>query len=310
MPEAWERNCEDIDMSEGAGSRLRRMAGERRALLVPGVINALAARIAEDSGFEALYVTGAGVTNAYLGLPDVGLITLSQLADHVAAIRNVTDLPLIVDGDTGFGNAVNVWHTVRTLERAGANSIQLEDQDFPKRCGHFDGKSIVSEQEMVQKIHAAVDARHSSDFSIIARTDAYAVHGLTAALDRAHAFIEAGADITFVEAPRLHSEIERIARELPVPQLVNMVIGGHTPPMGLAELREMRVGIVLYANAALQGAMLGMQRALAALKETGVLTESNGVVVGFGERQRLVQKPLLDVLEQRYASAATSAEGT
>lgn len=281
---------------------LKKAVAERRALLVPGVMNALAARIADDVGFEALYVTGAGVSNAYLGLPDVALLSLSQLADHVGNIRNITNKPLIVDGDTGFGNAVNVWHTIRTLERAGASAVQLEDQVFPKRCGHFEGKAVVPADEMVQKIRAAVDARHDPDLQIIARTDAYATHGLEAALERAARYIEAGADITFVEAPKKREEIAAIAQRLAAPQLVNMVIGGKTPPVAYADLQQAGVAIVLYANAALQGAILGMQTALEHLRRHKLISEQDGIVAKFAERQRLVGKDRIDALEAEYAS--------
>ena len=287
-------------MANDPAAWLKLAIAERRALLVPGVMNALAARIVDDLGFEALYVTGAGVTNSYLGLPDVAFISLSQIADHVFAIRNVTEKPLIVDGDTGFGNAVNVWHTVRTLERAGASAIQIEDQTFPKRCGHFGGKRIVPACEMEDKIRAAVDARQNADIQIIARTDAYAVEGLGAAIERAQRFIEAGADVTFVEAPKDAHEIIEITQKLRVPQLVNMVIGGKTPPISYEDLQTMRVGIVLYANAALQGAILGMGQALRQLRDTKVIAEEDGVVVTFSERQRLVGKPRIDELEMRY----------
>jgi 2-methylisocitrate lyase-like PEP mutase family enzyme len=283
------------------GKLLRTMIEERRALLVPGVMNALAARVAEDIGFEALYVTGAGVTNAHLGLPDVGLISPTQMADTVSLIRNVTERPLIVDGDTGFGNAINVWHTVRSFERAGANAIQLEDQDFPKRCGHFDGKAVIDSGEMAEKVHAAVEARQSADFLIIARTDAYATHGLDEAIRRAQLFIEAGADVTFVEAPRQIADIRRVVETLSAPQLVNMVIGGHTPSVGLSDFRELGVGLVLYANASLQGAILGMQNALRHLKAHGALTENDGLVAPFAERQRLVGMAEFKRMEARYA---------
>ena len=281
---------------------LKRAAAERRALLVPGVMNALAARIADDMGFEALYVTGAGVTNAYLGLPDVALLSLSQLADHVAAIRNITDKPLIVDGDTGFGNAVNVWHTIRTLEQAGASAVQLEDQVFPKRCGHFEGKDVIPCEEMVQKIRAAVDTKRNPDLQIIARTDAYATAGLEAALERAERYIEAGADITFVEAPKKHEEIAAITKRLSTPQLVNMVIGGKTPPISHADLDRAGVAIVLYANASLQGAILGMQNALGKLRTRKLISEQDGIVATFAERQRLVGKPQIDAFEAKYSS--------
>jgi 2-methylisocitrate lyase-like PEP mutase family enzyme len=278
------------------------MVGERRGLVVPGAFNGLSARVVADAGYEALYVTGAGVTNGHLGLPDVGLISLNELAAHVAAIRNVVSLPLIVDADTGFGNPVNVWHTVRVLERAGASAIQLEDQVFPKRCGHFDGKAVIPAAEMVQKIRAACEAREDPDLMIVARTDAYAMEGLEAALERAEAYVEAGADMTFVEAPRTEADLRRVIETLPVPQLINMVIGGRTPPVSGAMLTEMGAGVVLYANAALQGAILGMQRALDELRRSGMLTGESGLVAGFEERQRLVGKPMVDALEARFTA--------
>jgi 2-methylisocitrate lyase-like PEP mutase family enzyme len=281
---------------------LKRKAGERRALLVPGVMNALAARVADDMGFEALYVTGAGLTNAYLGLPDTAFLSLSQIADHVAAIRNITDKPIIVDADTGFGNAVNVWHTVRTLERAGASAIQIEDQTFPKRCGHFDGKDVIPAEEMAQKVRAAVDARRDPDLQIIARTDAYATAGLEEALARSERYIEAGADMTFVEAPKTREEISEIARRLQAPQFVNMVIGGKTPMISHSDLEEARVAIVLHANASLQGAIVGMKNALAHILAHKPISEQDGTVASFAERQRLVGKPQIDAFEDRYSS--------
>lgn len=281
-------------------TRLKQAVSERRALLVPGVMNALAARIADDMGFEAFYVTGAGVTNAYLGLPDVALISMPQLSEHVSAIRNITNKPLIVDADTGFGNAVNVWHTVRSLERAGASAIQLEDQVFPKRCGHFEGKDVIPADEMVQKVRAAVDARLDPHTQIIARTDAYSTEGIERAIERAQRFIEAGADMTFVEAPKKEEEITRIVRVLPVPQLINMVIGGKTPPIEHDDLARIGAGIVLYANASLQGAILGMQAAMAQLRDKKVITEQDGLVASFAERQRLVGKAEIDRIEAEY----------
>jgi len=288
-------------MVEPAGKQLRQQVEERRALLVPGVMNALAARVAEDLGFEALYITGAGVTNALLGLPDVGLISPTQMADTIGQIRNITQLPLIVDGDTGFGNAINTWHTVRAFERAGANAIQIEDQEFPKRCGHFDGKSVIGGEEMAEKVRAAAEARQSPDFLIIARTDAYATHGLDEAIRRAEMFIEARAAVTLVRAPREVAEIRRVVQTLPVPQLVNLVIGGKTPAVSLEDCRALGVGIVLYANASLQGAIKGMQDALLHLRDRGALTEGDNLVAPFAERQRLVGMDEFKRLEARYA---------
>jgi 2-methylisocitrate lyase-like PEP mutase family enzyme len=280
---------------------LRKLTEARRGVLVPGAFNALSARVVEDLGFEAIYVTGAGVTNMWFGLPDQGFMGLHEIADHTARIRDAVSLPLIVDADTGFGNALNVRHTVRVLERAGADCIQFEDQVAPKRCGHFSGKEVISTEEAVAKIKAAVDARIDPDLLIMARTDACAVHGFDAAVERAHRFSEAGADILFVEAVRSADEIRRLPQLLDKPQLMNMVIGGKTPIFGTDELGQLGYGIVLYANAALQGAVAGMQKALTVLRDTRRLDEDPTLVVSFQERQRLVGKPAWDVLETRYA---------
>src|SRR5256714_10195608 len=208
------------------------------AVVLPGVSNALAARVVAELGFPAAYITGAGIANSFLGIPDNGLVTLTELAAHVAAIREVFPGPLMVDADTGFGNAMNTIRTVKVLERAGADAIQLEDQVFPKRCGHFEGKEVIPAADMVQKIKAAVDARTDPDLLIVARTDAIAVEGFTAAIDRAHAFREAGADIGFVEAPLNEEQMKAIA-ELPWPQLANIVIGGKTPERSNDKMKKL-----------------------------------------------------------------------
>lgn len=286
--------------SSPAGALLRQKINERRGVVVAGAANALAARVIQDLGFEAVYLSGAGITNTFYGIPDLGFITLGDLAQHTAASRDAVDLPIIVDADTGFGNPLNVRHTVRTLERAGANAIQLEDQVMPKKCGHFNDKSVISGVEAASKIKAAVDARQSDDFLIIARTDSRAVEGFDAALERAQMFIDAGADMTFVEAPTSVDELRRIPQALSVPQLVNVVIGGKTPTLDAIEFGRMGYGLVLYANAALQGAVHGMTAALARLRETGRLDEDSGLVATFAERQRLVQKDQFDALASRY----------
>jgi 2-methylisocitrate lyase-like PEP mutase family enzyme len=281
--------------------RLRQMLAEEKGVLLPGAPNALAARIIADLGFKAVYLTGAGLTNMFLGIPDLGFMDLSQVTEHTMAMRNVVDLPIVVDADTGFGNAVNVAHTVRILESAGASAIQLEDQKTPKRCGHFSGKEIVSTEEMVNKIKSAVDARRQN-MLVIARTDARAVEGLEQALERAHRYVEAGADVMFVEAPDTIDEIREIGRRVNVPQLLNIVVGGRTPAVTPAQASEMGFNLLLYANTALQGAIHGMQTALRTLIETGSMDEQSGFVATFAERQRLVQKPFYDELERRYAT--------
>src|SRR5579859_2544486 len=254
---------------------LRDIVARRDGALLPGVPNALAARIVEDLGFEAIYLTGAGFTNMSLGLPDMSFMDLSQVAAATMAIRNVTELPLVVDADTGFGNAVNVTQTVRILERAGASAIQLEDQTSPKRCGHFEGKELVPAAEMIAKIKAAVDARRDG-MVVIARTDARAVEGFEGALDRAGRYIEAGADMTFLEAPQTLDEVRRVPRALGVPQLLNIVVGGKTPVIIQAQAAQMGFSLLLYANAALQGAVLGMQHELATLRDQGAVDEEGG----------------------------------
>src|SRR5436853_6396048 len=198
---------------------LKEIVARRSAVQVPGAANALFARAIEDLGFEAVYVTGAGIANMHLGAPDIGLTTVTEVADAVAAIADAVTLPVIVDADTGFGNAVNMVRTVRLLERSGAAGLQIEDQVFPKKCGHFAGKDVIPLDEMVQKVKAAVDARHDQDLQIIARTDARAVEGLDRAIARAHAYIEAGADVAFVEAPTTLAELARVTREIKAPHV-------------------------------------------------------------------------------------------
>jgi len=280
--------------------RLKDMVAARRGVLVPGAFNALSAKVIEDLGFEAIYVTGAGVTNMWLGLPDQGFMGLAEIADHTARIRDAVSVPLLVDADTGFGNALNVYHTVRTLERAGADCIQLEDQVAPKRCGHFNGKEVVSTDEAVSKIKAAVDARRDPNLLVMARTDAAATHGFEAAVERAQRFAEAGADILFVEAVTTAEEIRALPARLATPQLMNMVIGGKTPIFDAGQLGGLGYGIVLYANAALQGAVAGMQKTLTVLRDEKAVQESSGWVATFAERQRLVGKPAWDALEKRF----------
>jgi 2-methylisocitrate lyase-like PEP mutase family enzyme len=278
---------------------LRDIITRREAVLAPGAANALFARIIEDLGFECVYVTGAGIANMALGAPDIGLTSLDDVAQAVSKIADAVSLPLIVDADTGFGNAVNTWRTMKVLERAGAAAIQLEDQDFPKRCGHFNGKGVIPLVQMLPKIKAAADAR-TRDTLIIARTDALAVDGLDAAMDRASAFIEAGADMTFVEAPRDADQMRRIA-SLGVPQVANIVHGGKTPALPQSELADMGFGIVLYANAALQAAVRASTEVLNSLKATGSLEAVHDRLASFEQRQAAVAKNKWDALEQRFS---------
>ena len=280
--------------------KLKALADARRGVIVPGAFNAMSARLIADLGFEAIYVTGAGVTNMWFGMPDQGFMGLTDIADHTARIRDAVDVPLLVDADTGFGNAVNTYHAVRTLERAGADCIQLEDQVSPKRCGHFNGKDVIETHEMLGKIRAAVDARRDEGTLIMARTDAAAVHGFNAAIERAQAFAEAGADILFVEAVTQEQQVRALPQLLDRPQLMNMVIGGKTPIFNADELGQLGFGFVLYANAALQGALAGMNKCLTLLRDEHKVDEDPAIVAPFLERQRLVNKDFWDGLEQKY----------
>ena len=281
---------------------LRTMLSPGAALLLPGVANALAARIVADQGFTAAYVTGAGIANTFLGVPDIGLVTVTELAEHVAAIRAVFPGPLVVDADTGFGNPLNMVRTVELLERAGADALQIEDQVFPKRCGHFAGKEVIPAAEMVAKVKAAVDTRRDRDLLIIARTDAIAPEGFEAAIERAAAYHDAGADVTFVEAPTTMEQIADIPRRLPWPQLANIVLGGRTPELPNEKLKELGYAGVIYANVALQAAVKGMQAALGELRRKGHMGEAIGMVADFAERQRLVHKDDYDALERKYVT--------
>lgn len=280
--------------------KLRALVARRDATTVPGAANAMFARVIEELGFGAIYVTGAGIANMRLGAPDVGLTTVTEVADTVAAIADAVDLPLIVDADTGFGNAVNTVRTMRLLERAGASAIQIEDQVFPKKCGHFNGKDVIPVDEMLQKIRAAVDSRVDQDLMVIARTDARAIHGMDAAMDRAQAFIEAGADMTFVEAPASFQELHRIGTELSVPQVANIVFGGKTPDPGRKALADSGFSIVLYANASLQAALRASTRVLTALRDDGNLDSVADMLASFEERQASVDKAYWDGLEAKY----------
>lgn len=282
--------------------RLRGHLDNRAGLLVPGAGNALAARVIADLGFEALYLSGAGLTNMLLGLPDLAFVSLPEIVQNTTAISEVVDLPLLVDADTGFGNALNVRQTVRALERAGATVIQLEDQISPKKCGHFSGKAVIDADEMCGKVKAAVEGRRSADTLIMARTDARAIEGFEAAVARAKRYQAAGAEILFVEAPESVEEMASLPKLITAPLLINIVIGGKTPTVGREDLARMGFALVLYANTALQGAIIGMQNALRELQAKGEIGES-GPVASFKERQRLVGKPLFDELDRRYGSA-------
>ena len=284
-----------------ARQRLNDLLNKHELVIAPGVFDGISAQLTKRTGHAAAYMTGAGVAASGFGLPDIGLVTASEMAERARVIvGTLGDIPLIADADTGYGAPMNVVRTVRAYDAAGVAAIQLEDQVFPKRCGHFDGKTVVPQAEMVAKIKAAVDARSDPDLLIVARTDAIATHGFQAAIERAGAYREAGADVGFVEAPQSLAEIADIPRLLPWPQLINIVLGGRTPELPNEKLRELGFAGVLYANVALQSALRGMQAALSVLRKDGRMGDASVLAVDFAERQRLVGKPEFDALERKY----------
>lgn len=241
------------------------------AVLAPGIYDALTALLVEQAGFEAAYLSGASIAYTQLGRPDLGLVSMEHLADVVTRVRERVALPLIVDADTGFGNALNVQRTVRRLERAGADAIQLEDQTFPKRCGHLAGKAVIPMAEMAGKLRAAVDARQQADTLIVARTDAAAIEGLAAALERGHAYLEAGADVLFIEAPRTEADLRAVVHAFDgrVPLLANMVEGGHTPLLTREQLSDIGFKLVIAPGALVRAVIPAVEALLTTFKSDG-----------------------------------------
>jgi len=281
-------------------ARLRELLAAGRLLVAPGVYDGLSARIAEQAGFEVLYVSGGAVARS-MGLPDVGLVSLTETAKRVEEIRAVTSGPLVVDADTGYGNELNVIRTVRTLERAGAAAIHLEDQVTPKKCGHYQGHQLIEAEAMVRKIRAALDARQDPNLLIIARTDARSAVGLEEAIRRGRLYFEAGAEIIFIEAPRSEAELERIGQELAgIPLLVNMFHGGKTPLVPKARLEALGYRLMIVPSDLQRAAIWGMQRAARLLRERGETTPLVGEMAGFTERDQIVGLPEVEALERRY----------
>jgi 2-methylisocitrate lyase-like PEP mutase family enzyme len=298
-------------MGDPRKAQLRaRVTSSGTPLVLPGASDAMVARLLEDAGAEAIYLSGAGITNTFLGMPDLGLLTATELISQVGAVADVVDLPLIVDADTGFGNVMNVRRTVRALERAGACAVQIEDQVMPKRCGHFDGKEVVDRRTMIQKIYAATDARIDDDLLIIARTDARASLGLQEAIERGAAYLEAGADILFIEAPQSVDEMREITKSVPGIHIANMVEGGLTPIRPLDEMAELGFSIVLYANAVVRGGMTGMRAVAEHLLMTGDTLGIQDEIADWTFRQSLVRKHLFDDMVSRYEAMTESSAAT
>jgi 2-methylisocitrate lyase-like PEP mutase family enzyme len=288
------------DAGVSRGLRERFEAGEM--VLAPGCYDALGARLIEEAGFPAAYMTGFGSAASRLGRPDIGLMSLTEMVDNAHRIAEAVDIPVIADADTGYGNSINVIRTVREYEAAGVSAIHLEDQVMPKRCGHMEGKVVVPAGEMAAKVAAAVAARRSPDFLIIARTDARAVEGLDAAVSRARAYREAGADVLFVEAPQSEAEIEAVARAFPdVPLLFNYAEGGKTPPVSHAFLRDLGFKLVIFPLTILLAATGAIRSALARVKADGTPLELLPSLPGFGEFLDFIGLPEIRELESRFA---------
>ena len=281
-------------------TRLKALIRRPEILLCPGVYDAYLARCVEQAGFEALYMTGAGVSHARLGVPDLGLMSFSEMLDQAGRIADAVDIPLIADADTGYGNAINVMRTVRAYERAGVAACHIEDQQMPKRCGHFDEKRVIPMSEMLGKLAAALDARVDEDFLVIARTDARGVLGFDEALERGQAFAEAGADVIFVESPRSEAELERIGRSIDAPLLANMVETGLTPLLPATTLQQLGYSVVIHPGAI--GRFIGkqLQPFLQSLKEEGTTIPQLDQMLDFDSQNAVVGLPEMLAKARRY----------
>jgi len=268
---------------------LRESLNRGTLLSIPGVFDMISARIADSLGFDVLYMTGYGTVASYLGVPDAGFATYTDMVSCVSRIASGTRARLIADGDTGYGGALNVMHTIRGYERAGAAAIQIEDQEFPKRCGHMDDKSLVDAEEMCRKVHIARQTLSDPDALVIARTDAIAVEGFEAALSRAERYLKAGADMIFVEAPETLEQIRAIAERLPGLKLINMFYGGKTPLTPLADLAAMGYRLAIIPSDLQRAAIHAMQATLAAIKQTGDSSALADQLTSFKEREEIVQ---------------------
>ncbi|RBY91089.1 oxaloacetate decarboxylase [Blastococcus sp. TF02A-30] len=281
-------------------ARLRELLSGPEPLIAPGAYDALSARLVEQAGFGAVYMTGFGTTASLIGRPDVGLLTGSEMVDNARRIVAAVDVPVIADADTGYGNAINVVRTVQLYEQAGVAALQLEDQVSPKKCGHMSGKQVIPTEEMCGKIRAAVAARRDPDLLVIARTDAVAVSGVDDAIARARAFADAGADVLFVEAPTSEDDIARVAEELrgTAPLLFNWAEGGKTPGLSYERITELGFSLVIYPIGTLLAATAGMRTLLGTLKKDGVPALDD--VPTFGEFTDLIGLPEVQELEQRF----------
>lgn len=287
---------------------LRQLLARPGAVMAPGVADALFARLVPQHGFEAIYMTGAGTSAVRLGMPDVGLLTMTEMVDNAARIAEASGLPLIADADNGYGGVLNVRRTIRAYERAGVAAVHIEDQVLPKRCGHLMGKQLVPVEEMVAKIKAAVDARNDADFVVIARTDAIAVEGFEQALERAEIYRDAGADMIFVEAPNAE-QLPKIAPRIQAPLLYNVAASGKTPFLPKEEIERLGFKLIIYPNWVVLAAIRAAGRVLATLRETGSIASLAGEVASFREFFDLVGMPEVQALEASYGVAEKARVG-
>jgi 2,3-dimethylmalate lyase len=287
----------------GGPARLRALLESAETIVAPGAFDPLAARLVEEAGFPAVYMTGFGTSAALLGRPDVGLLTMTEMAGNAGRIAGCVDIPVIADADTGYGNALNVIRTVGSYEAAGVAGIHIEDQVAPKKCGHMEGKLVIPAAEMAAKVRAAVEARSQPEFVIIARTDARAVEGLDRALDRARRYRDAGADVLFIEALVSEAEVEQAALAFPdVPLLFNWAEGGKTPPVSLARLIELGYRIVIFPIGTLLAATAAMRAVLAEIARAGTPAATLAGLPSFAEFVDFIGLPQVREAEQRYAT--------
>lgn len=284
-----------------ATTQLRALLTSGRITVAPGAFDGLSARLVEQAGFPAIYASGGAIARSN-GVPDLGLLSMSTIVDRLASMVDVVSAPIIADADTGYGNALNAQAAARAFERAGVAAFHLEDQTFPKKCGHYDDKSLVAVTEMVQKLKAVRDALHDPDFIVIARTDGIAVEGFSAAIDRASAYLAAGADVIFVEAPTSESEIAEVARRLPGWKLINMFEGGKTPLLPVPRLQELGYHLVIIPSDTQRAAIKAMQRVLTAIAKDGSAASARGDMVTFKEREALIGTAAYLDRGRQYAS--------
>ena len=278
---------------------LRELLKNENLLVAPGASSALLGKLVEIMGFKVVYATGAGIANMQFGVPDIGLATMTEILETTKRINDATSLPVIADIDNGYGNALNVYRTAKEFTAAGIAAVQMEDQQLPKRCGHFNGKSIISKAEMVGKIKAAKDALQN-DAMLIARTDAIAVTGLADALDRGVAYAEAGADILFIEAPTSVDQMREITKSINTYHIANMVEGGKTPILSNTELEQIGFKIVLYANAPLKAAIKGAKDLLTHLQQHGTTANCEHLMISMKERNDITGLSAMNSLEEKY----------